>query len=78
MNEGMLNSSLQTYAANPFFLIKKMFMNAIGFWMLSETTKKSVIAGLMHVPLPRGFRHRLVLANSKPENHPGARHCRSW
>jgi 4-amino-4-deoxy-L-arabinose transferase-like glycosyltransferase len=55
VNEGMLNSSLQTYAANPFFLIKKMFMNAIGFWMLSETTKKSIVAGLMHVPLLVAF-----------------------
>jgi hypothetical protein len=51
VNEGMLNLSLQTYAANPAFLVRKMLINSIGFWMLSETRAKSIISGLMHVPL---------------------------
>lgn len=55
VNDGMLRTSLQTYAAHPLFPLKKMFVNAIGFWTLSETRRKSIVAGLLHVPLLMAF-----------------------
>lgn len=55
VNEAMLNTGLQTYAAHPFFVVKKMFVNSIGFWTLSESRTKSIISGLTQIPLLAGF-----------------------
>jgi 4-amino-4-deoxy-L-arabinose transferase-like glycosyltransferase len=60
VNDGMLNSSLQSVAAHPSSLVKKMFVNSIGFWMLSETRTKSILSGLSHVPLLAAFAFGMV------------------
>lgn len=55
VDQGLMALSLQTYKSSPLFLVKKMFVNAIGFWMLSESKSKSIISGLMNLPLLAGF-----------------------
>jgi 4-amino-4-deoxy-L-arabinose transferase-like glycosyltransferase len=55
VDDAMLALCLQTYKTNPLFLVKKMFVNATGFWMLSESTSKSIISGIVNLPLLSGF-----------------------
>jgi 4-amino-4-deoxy-L-arabinose transferase-like glycosyltransferase len=47
----LLGKSIERYRNNPTFMIKKIFSNAIFFWILGESNLKTAVISLLQIPL---------------------------
>jgi len=55
VNSILLQASLQRYRADPLFLARKILLQAVTFWMWSETKLKTLLVGMLQLPLLLAF-----------------------
>jgi len=51
LEKATIEQSLRRYISDPVFLAKKMAVNMYMFWILGENTLKSIVIGLIQLPL---------------------------
>lgn len=51
LDEILARESRETYRRNPWFLPRKILLNALMFWTLGETNKKSLVISVLLLPL---------------------------